>query len=72
MRAVESEIRALPLVRLLLCDAGGGFLGGVNQGTCYVRIAPHEERTFSLGRLWHETLRGQPWVLLPTTLLNAM
>jgi hydrophobe/amphiphile efflux-1 (HAE1) family protein len=63
MRAVESEIRAIPLVRLMLCDGGGGFLGGVNQGTCYVRIAPHEERTFSLGRLWHETLRGKPWVV---------
>jgi hypothetical protein len=30
MQTVEGEIRALPLVRLLLCDAGGGFLGGVN------------------------------------------
>ena len=52
----------MPLVRLLLCDAGGGFLGGVNQGTCYVRIAPHDQRIFSLARLWHETLRGRPWV----------
>ena len=64
MRAVESEIRTLPLVRLMLCDAGGGFIGGVNQGGCYVRIAPHAERTFSLSRLWHETLRGQPWVAI--------
>jgi HAE1 family hydrophobic/amphiphilic exporter-1 len=64
MRAVENEIRAVPLVRLMLCDAGGGFIGGVNQGGCYVRIAPHEERTFSLSRLWHETLRGQPWVAI--------
>jgi HAE1 family hydrophobic/amphiphilic exporter-1 len=46
----------------MLCDAGGGFLGGVNQGSCYVRIAPHEERTFSMTRLWHETLRVKPWV----------
>ena len=46
----------------MLCDAGGGFLGGVSQGSCYVRIAPHEERIFSLTRLWHETLDGQPWV----------
>jgi HAE1 family hydrophobic/amphiphilic exporter-1 len=61
MRAVENEIRAVPWVRLMLCDAGGGFLGGVNQGTCYVRLASHEERTFSFGRLWHETLRGRPW-----------
>lgn len=62
MRIVEGEIRAVPLVRLMLCDAGGGFLGGVSQGSCYVRIAPHEERTFSMTRLWHETLRGKPWV----------
>jgi HAE1 family hydrophobic/amphiphilic exporter-1 len=62
MRIVEGEIHAMPLVRLMLCDAGGGFLGGVSQGSCYVRIAPHEERTFSMTRLWHETLRGKPWV----------
>ena len=67
MQTVEAEIRALPLVRLLLCDAGGGFLGGVNQGNCYVRIAPHEERIFSLGRLWRETLRGRPWVAFTDT-----
>jgi HAE1 family hydrophobic/amphiphilic exporter-1 len=62
MQMVEGEIRALPMVRLLLCDAGGSFLGGVNQGSCYVRIAPHDERIFSLTRLWREMLRGQPWV----------
>ena len=67
MQTVEGEIRALPLVRLMLCDAGGGFLGGVNQGTCYVRIAPHEERIFSLGRLWHETLKGRPWIAFTDT-----
>jgi hydrophobic/amphiphilic exporter-1 (mainly G- bacteria), HAE1 family len=61
MQVVEAEIRALPLVRLMLCDAGGGFLGGVNQGDCYVRIAPHDERIFSLSRLWRETLNGRPW-----------
>jgi hydrophobic/amphiphilic exporter-1 (mainly G- bacteria), HAE1 family len=26
----------------------------------YVRIAPHEERQLSIGRLWHETLKGNP------------
>jgi HAE1 family hydrophobic/amphiphilic exporter-1 len=62
MRAVEDEIRAVPFVRLLLCDAGGGFISGVNSGGCYVRIAPHDERVFSFGRLWRETLNGQPWV----------
>jgi HAE1 family hydrophobic/amphiphilic exporter-1 len=62
MRAVENEIRAVPLVRLMLCDAGGGFISGVGTGGCYVRIAPHDERIFSFSRLWRETLIGQPWV----------
>jgi len=61
MQAVEGELRQTRGVRLVLCDAGGGFLGGVNQGGCYVRIAPHEERKFSLGRLGRETLRLRPW-----------
>jgi HAE1 family hydrophobic/amphiphilic exporter-1 len=61
MHAVESELRAVPLVRLLLCDAGGGFISGVSSGGCYVRIAPHDERIFSFIRLWRETLNGQPW-----------
>jgi hydrophobic/amphiphilic exporter-1 (mainly G- bacteria), HAE1 family len=67
MRAVESEIRAVPLVRLLLCDAGGGFVSGVTTGGCYVRIAPHDERIFSFGRFWRETLNGQPWVAFSNT-----
>jgi HAE1 family hydrophobic/amphiphilic exporter-1 len=60
MLAIEKEILATPGVRLVLADAGGGFLGGVNQGGAYVRIAPHEERTLSLGRLWTEIKKGTP------------
>jgi HAE1 family hydrophobic/amphiphilic exporter-1 len=67
MRAVEKEIRAVPLVRLMLCDAGGGFISGVATGGCYVRIAPHEERILSFTRLWRETLNGQPWVAFSNT-----
>ena len=67
MRAVESELRAVPLVRLMLCDAGGGFISGVGTGGCYVRIAPHDERVFSFTRLWRETLSGQPWVAFRNT-----
>ena len=37
-----------------------GFIGGVNQGGAYVRIAPHEERTVSLSRIWRETKNGNP------------
>ena len=60
MRAVEAELQDVPGVTMVLASAGGGFLGGVNQGNAYVRIAPHEERTFSLGRLLRETLHGRP------------
>jgi HAE1 family hydrophobic/amphiphilic exporter-1 len=67
MRAVENELRAIPLARLMLCDAGGGFISGVGTGGCYVRIAPHYERIFSFTRLWRETLNGQPWVAFRNT-----
>jgi len=61
MAAVEGELRATRGVKLVLATAGGGFIGGVNQGSAYVRIAPHSERVFSVGRLGRETLRGRPW-----------
>ncbi|MGH9901547.1 MAG: efflux RND transporter permease subunit, partial [Pyrinomonadaceae bacterium] len=60
MQAVEQELMRMPGVRLVLSSAGGSFIGGLNQGDAYVRIAPHEERTFSASRLWRETLAGNP------------
>ena len=60
IEAIEKDILSTPGVRLVLSNAGGGFIGGVNQGSAYVRIVPHEERTFSLGRLWTETRNGNP------------
>jgi HAE1 family hydrophobic/amphiphilic exporter-1 len=59
--AMEKEILETPGVRLVLSSAGGGFLGGVNQGNAYVRIAPHEERTLSFTKLWNETKKGNPF-----------
>ncbi len=58
--AMEKEILETPGVRLVLSSAGGGFLGGVNQGNAYVRIAPHEERTLSFGKFWTELKKGNP------------
>jgi HAE1 family hydrophobic/amphiphilic exporter-1 len=58
--AMEKDILETPGVRLVLSSSGGGFLGGVNQGGAYVRIAPHEERTLSLSKLWRETKKGNP------------
>jgi HAE1 family hydrophobic/amphiphilic exporter-1 len=52
MQAVEAEIRQVHGVRSILATAGGGFLGGVNQGSVFVRMVPSEERKFSFSRLF--------------------
>jgi len=54
MLAVEREMRELPAVHTILASAGGGFLGGVNQGELYIGLAPHSERVFS----WMRLLKG--------------
>ena len=59
--AMEKEISGTHGVTLVLSSAGGGFIGGVNQGSAYVRIAPHEERTLSFSKLWTETKKGNPF-----------
>ncbi|MBI4470205.1 MAG: efflux RND transporter permease subunit [Acidobacteria bacterium] len=64
MRTIETDIRSAPGVRLVLASVGGSFLGNVNSGNTYIRIASHEERTFSPARLWRETLKGRPWAAL--------
>jgi HAE1 family hydrophobic/amphiphilic exporter-1 len=60
LHQVEKELLETPGVRLILATAGGGFIGGVNQGSVYVRIAPHEERKFSLTRFFSATIHGHP------------
>ncbi len=61
MRAVETELRAVPLVRLMLCDAGGGFISGVARADATCASRRTKRRIFSFGRLWRETLKGRPW-----------
>jgi hydrophobe/amphiphile efflux-1 (HAE1) family protein len=60
MNSIEKDLLATPGVRVVLASAGGGFLGGVNQGQAYVRIAPHEERTLSLTKIWNSIRAGHP------------
>ena len=60
MLQVEKELQQTPGVRMILASAGGSFLGSVNQGSVYVRITPHEERKFSLSRLFRSTMNGEP------------
>lgn len=60
MRLIEKDIQTTPGVLFVLSTTGGGFIGGVNQGSAYVRIEPHEKRTFSFSRLWKALLEGSP------------
>ena len=60
MRHLDERVRSIRGVELTLTTAGGGFIGSVNSGDIYVRIAPHDNRVFSISRLWRETLRGTP------------
>src|SRR5436305_1445554 len=60
MRVVEAQLRAVPAVRTVLVNAGGGFLGGINQGYAFVRLAPHEERKFSIPRFLGALARLDP------------
>jgi len=60
MQAIEADLEATPGVRVVLSSVGGNFIGAVNQGRLYVRIAPHEERTFSLARLWQGLWNANP------------
>jgi hydrophobic/amphiphilic exporter-1 (mainly G- bacteria), HAE1 family len=52
MTAIEAELAQMPAITTALTQVGGGFLSGLSNGSVYVRIPPHEERRFSLGRLF--------------------
>jgi HAE1 family hydrophobic/amphiphilic exporter-1 len=60
MVKIAEEIRTVRGVRLVLGTTGGGFLGGVNEGRAYVRMAPPEERVFSLSRFAKALVGGRP------------
>jgi len=60
LSAMEKDMLTTPGVSIVLSSVGGNFLGGVNQGGAYIRIKPHEERTFSLTKLWRAMKRGHP------------
>jgi HAE1 family hydrophobic/amphiphilic exporter-1 len=59
-RNVERDVRSVPGVRLLLMTAGGNFLGTVNSAQGFIRIAPHEERVFSISRFFKGVVRLDP------------
>jgi HAE1 family hydrophobic/amphiphilic exporter-1 len=64
---IENEVRSLPGVQLVLGGVGGGsFLGSVNSGRLYVKLIPHDQRLFTLERLWRELRAGHPFAAFRT------
>lgn len=60
MRSVEADLSKMPEVITVLSNTGGGFNGAVNSGTVYVRIPPHEQRYWSVGRIFQGLRHGDP------------
>ncbi len=60
LQAVETELKQMPEVRMMLGQAGGSFMGSLNSADIYVRIPPHEERTINLSKFWQGLKRGEP------------
>jgi len=54
---IERELQTVPGVRLVLTTVGRGGSGGVNTASFYIRLVPHEQRTFR----WSRLLRWPPW-----------
>jgi HAE1 family hydrophobic/amphiphilic exporter-1 len=60
MNELDEQIRTVRGVRTSLMTTGGWGGTSPNQGNFHIAIAPHEDRIFSLGRLFKSTLRGKP------------
>ncbi|MGC3957055.1 MAG: efflux RND transporter permease subunit [Verrucomicrobiota bacterium] len=54
---VEVELKDVPGVNSVLASVGSGFFGGLNSAGFYVRLKPHDERTFG----WKRLLQWPPW-----------
>ncbi len=60
MKLIEADLMTMPEIRTILATSGGGFIGGVNQGNIYIRIARHEERYVSIPRFFKNLFAGHP------------
>lgn len=61
MDRLSGELRSLPGIEHVLTIIGTGYLQQVNSGRAYVKLAPIEDRVFSISRLAKKTLEGHPW-----------
>jgi HAE1 family hydrophobic/amphiphilic exporter-1 len=56
-REIEGVLRSVPGIQLVLASiGGGGAFGSVNGARYYVRLVPHDQRTFS----WRRLLQRDP------------
>jgi HAE1 family hydrophobic/amphiphilic exporter-1 len=60
MAAVESELREIGGIELVVATVGTRGMGSVNRGELFVRLSDIRERTFSLSRLWRGIFAGDP------------
>jgi HAE1 family hydrophobic/amphiphilic exporter-1 len=54
---IEEELKRVPGVQFVLATVGSSFIGGLNSANFYVRLVPHEQRTFG----WARLLQWPPW-----------
>jgi HAE1 family hydrophobic/amphiphilic exporter-1 len=54
---IEEVLRSIPAVQDVLANIGSGFMGSVNNANFYLRLIPHEKRTFR----WKRLLQWPPW-----------
>jgi len=54
---IEEELKRVHGVRFVLTTVGSSFIGGLNSANFYVRLMPHDERTFG----WARLLQWPPW-----------
>jgi HAE1 family hydrophobic/amphiphilic exporter-1 len=54
---VERALEGVPGIDFVLTTVGSSMIGGLNTANFYVRLTPHEQRTFGWGRL----VQWPPW-----------
>lgn len=58
--AVEAQLNEIDGIEKVVTTVGSGGYGDINRAAFYIRLIDSESRTFSLGRLFAATLRGDP------------
>ncbi|MEY3285155.1 MAG: hypothetical protein RIR86_3168, partial [Acidobacteriota bacterium] len=53
LRSVETDLKDLPEIRLILGSAGSFFSGSVNSANVFIKLPPHEERTVNITKFWN-------------------